>query len=134
MARAYIDLRGQSVVVAAAFLMLGCGSGGGTPGGGSGGATTGTGGAGTGGASPTGSGGATGTGGTEGTGGTVGSGGASVDAPVDMTVMDAPKEAAAEVPSGPFALTSTAFTEGVEIPLMYKCDQGTPRGMNISPP
>src|SRR5258708_9663139 len=116
MARAYIDLRGQSVVVAAAFLMLGCGSGGGTPGGGSGGATTGTGGAGTGGASPTGSGGATGTGGTEGTGGTVGSGGAAVDAPVDMTAMDVPKEAAAEGPSRPLAPPHTAFPQGVEIP------------------
>jgi Raf kinase inhibitor-like YbhB/YbcL family protein len=34
----------------------------------------------------------------------------------------------------PFALTSTAFKEGEEIPLKYKCDKVNPMGMNQSPP
>jgi Raf kinase inhibitor-like YbhB/YbcL family protein len=34
----------------------------------------------------------------------------------------------------PFALTSSAFTEGAEIPLMYKCAEVNPKGQNISPP
>lgn len=34
----------------------------------------------------------------------------------------------------PFALTSTAFKEGDEIPLKYKCDKVNPMGMNQSPP
>ena len=42
---------------------------------------------------------------------------------------DGPKDAAPE----PFALRSD-FTEGMEIPLMYKCAQVPPVGMNISPP
>ncbi|HXI60432.1 MAG TPA: YbhB/YbcL family Raf kinase inhibitor-like protein [Polyangia bacterium] len=121
------------------LLLVGCSSGGGNgPSTGSGGSTaTGSGGStGSGGAAPTGSGGVTGSGGTvEGTGGSVGSGGGAMDAPVDTaTTQDAPTETAAEVPSGPFALTSSAFTMGMEVPLMYKCDQVTPRGMNISPP
>jgi Raf kinase inhibitor-like YbhB/YbcL family protein len=72
----------------------------------------------------------------EGSGGTVGSGGAGIDAPVDMIAVDAPKETAAEVPSGPFALTSSAFTNGMNVPLMHKCAQAgnPPMGMNISPP
>jgi Raf kinase inhibitor-like YbhB/YbcL family protein len=34
----------------------------------------------------------------------------------------------------PFALKSTAFKEGDEIPLKYKCDKVNPVGQNISPP
>jgi Raf kinase inhibitor-like YbhB/YbcL family protein len=34
----------------------------------------------------------------------------------------------------PFALTSSAFEEGEEIPLMYKCAEVNPKGQNISPP
>jgi Raf kinase inhibitor-like YbhB/YbcL family protein len=119
------------------LLLVGCSSGGNGPSTGSGGSVSSGsgGGTGSGGAAPTGSGGATGSGGTvEGTGGTVGSGGGAMDAPVDTATQDAPTETSAEVPSGPFALTSSAFTMGMEVPLMYKCDQVTPRGMNISPP
>lgn len=36
--------------------------------------------------------------------------------------------------NAPFALTSTAFKEGEEIPLKYKCDKVNPMGMNQSPP
>jgi phosphatidylethanolamine-binding protein (PEBP) family uncharacterized protein len=35
---------------------------------------------------------------------------------------------------GPFALTSTAFTAGMEIPLLHKCPANKPAGMNQSPP
>jgi hypothetical protein len=38
------------------------------------------------------------------------------------------------VASGPFALKSSAFVEGAEIPLMYKCANVNPKGQNISPP
>jgi len=34
----------------------------------------------------------------------------------------------------PFALTSAAFKEGEEVPLMYKCAEVNPKGQNISPP
>jgi Raf kinase inhibitor-like YbhB/YbcL family protein len=34
----------------------------------------------------------------------------------------------------PFALTSSAFQEGEEVPLMYKCEDNNPAGDNISPP
>ncbi|HEX3694754.1 MAG TPA: YbhB/YbcL family Raf kinase inhibitor-like protein [Polyangia bacterium] len=123
------------------LLALGCGSGGGSSG--TGGATvTGSGGAtGTGGAT-TGSGGSIGTGGSHGSGGETGTGGSaagtggSVDAATDVGSLDAPVEVAPDVPAGPFALTSTAFTTGMNIPLMYKCAQAgnLPMGMNISPP
>ena len=36
--------------------------------------------------------------------------------------------------SGPFALTSSAFVEGAEIPLKYKCANVPPAGQNMSPP
>ena len=38
------------------------------------------------------------------------------------------------VANAPFTLTSTAFTEGDEIPLKYKCMNVNPIGQNISPP
>jgi Raf kinase inhibitor-like YbhB/YbcL family protein len=34
----------------------------------------------------------------------------------------------------PFVLTSTAFKEGEQIPLLYKCANVSPKGMNESPP
>lgn len=34
----------------------------------------------------------------------------------------------------PFALTSTAFKEGEQVPLKYKCAEVNPKGENISPP
>lgn len=69
-------------------------------------------------------------------GGAAGGGGAGVDAPADIVAMDATVEVAPEVQGGPFALTSPAFSEGMEIPVMYKCAQSgnTPVGMNASPP
>jgi Raf kinase inhibitor-like YbhB/YbcL family protein len=36
--------------------------------------------------------------------------------------------------AGPFALTSSAFTAGMEVPLEYKCTNVPPAGMNHSPP
>ena len=36
--------------------------------------------------------------------------------------------------NAPFSLTSSAFTEGDEIPLKYKCMNVNPKGQNISPP
>lgn len=36
--------------------------------------------------------------------------------------------------SAPFALTSTAFKEGDQIPIKYKCAQVKPQGQNVSPP
>jgi Raf kinase inhibitor-like YbhB/YbcL family protein len=124
--------RAAVVVMAATVLGIGgcSGGGGGTPGSGTGGVATGTGGA-TAGSGGAGTGGMTAGSGGAGSGG-AGTGGASVDAPT----MDAPMEAGAEVPAGPFALTSSAFTMGMEIPLMHKCSQAgnNPVGMNISPP
>jgi Raf kinase inhibitor-like YbhB/YbcL family protein len=38
------------------------------------------------------------------------------------------------VNNGPFELKSTAFMEGQQIPLMYKCANVNPKGQNISPP
>ena len=35
---------------------------------------------------------------------------------------------------GPFALKSTAFKEGEQVPLKYKCAEVNPKGENISPP
>jgi Raf kinase inhibitor-like YbhB/YbcL family protein len=61
------------------------------------------------------SGAAGGTAGTSGAAGTMGSAGAGGAA-------------------GPFALTSSAFTAGMEIPLEYKCTNVPPAGMNHSPP
>jgi Raf kinase inhibitor-like YbhB/YbcL family protein len=76
------------------------------------------GGAGSGGAGTTGQGGASGGTGGAGSGGagTAGQGGAGGGA------------------AGPFTLTSSAFTAGMEIPLEYKCTNVTPAGMNHSPP
>lgn len=141
----YIDFCWAQAAVVAAVTLTVAGVGAGCSGGGGGGGTGGAAMTGTGGASTTGSGGAgtggaatTGTGGmTAGTGGNVaGSGGASIDAPMDTPSMDAPKETAADVPAGPFALTSAAFMNGQNVPLMYKCAQAgnLPMGMNISPP
>jgi Raf kinase inhibitor-like YbhB/YbcL family protein len=36
--------------------------------------------------------------------------------------------------NAPFELVSTAFKEGAEIPLKYKCDKVNPQGENMSPP
>jgi Raf kinase inhibitor-like YbhB/YbcL family protein len=36
--------------------------------------------------------------------------------------------------NAPFALTSTAFQDGEEVPLKHKCMQNNPAGENISPP
>jgi Raf kinase inhibitor-like YbhB/YbcL family protein len=36
--------------------------------------------------------------------------------------------------SAPFALTSTVFKEGDQIPIKYKCAQVNPKGQNVSPP
>jgi Raf kinase inhibitor-like YbhB/YbcL family protein len=38
------------------------------------------------------------------------------------------------VVNGPFELKSSAFKEGEQIPLTYKCAQVVPKGQNISPP
>ncbi len=45
-----------------------------------------------------------------------------------------PRDASVAEAGGPFALTSTAFQEGQEVPLMYKCSMAPPAGQNISPP
>lgn len=42
---------------------------------------------------------------------------------------DAAPDAAIDAPAGPFALTSTAFTEGMNIPAVHTCN-----GANTSPP
>lgn len=75
--------------------------------------------------------GAPGTAGTAGGAGATGQGGAG--GIVDAGSGGAP-EAGSDAPAGPFALTSSAFTEGMEIPLPYKCAEVQPAGMNQSPP
>jgi Raf kinase inhibitor-like YbhB/YbcL family protein len=55
-------------------------------------------------------------GGAGGTGGATGTGGAG------------------GVANGPFELKSSAFKEGEQIPLPYKCAEVNPKGQNISPP
>ncbi|HEY2902555.1 MAG TPA: YbhB/YbcL family Raf kinase inhibitor-like protein [Polyangia bacterium] len=136
-----IDFSRPLSVFLVPLLALGCGSGGGSSGtggataSGSGGAT-GTGGATAGSGGSIGTGGSNGSGGETGTGGSVAGTGGTVDAATDVGSLDAPVEVAPDVPAGPFALTSTAFTTGMNIPLMYKCAQAgnLPMGMNISPP
>ncbi|HVZ71523.1 MAG TPA: YbhB/YbcL family Raf kinase inhibitor-like protein [Polyangia bacterium] len=151
--------RSLGVVFVVAGLAAACSSGGGSPGGeGGGGGTTGGGGStgsggttgaggttsaggttGTGGATSTGgSGGSTGTGGTGGSGGTTSTGGSGgstgTGGATSMGGSGGTVGAGGETGAGGFALTSTAFTAGMQVPLKYKCDKVTPVGMNISPP
>jgi phosphatidylethanolamine-binding protein (PEBP) family uncharacterized protein len=140
-------LRRVAWLAAAALTLVACGGGGAggagpTGGGGTTGAagtgavagTTGAGGASgdSGGAGATGVGGgggagATGSAGAAGSAGATGQGGV-----VDAGSAGAP-EAGSDAPAGPFTLTSSAFTEGAEIPLPYKCAEVQPAGMNQSP-
>jgi Raf kinase inhibitor-like YbhB/YbcL family protein len=92
---------------------------------GTGTAGTGTAGSGAAGAAGSGAGGAGGAG-ASGAGGSSGAAGA--------TTMDGGVDALKDAPSGPFTLTSSAFTAGMEIPLEYKCTNVPPAGMNHSPP
>jgi Raf kinase inhibitor-like YbhB/YbcL family protein len=73
-----------------------------------------------------GGGGATATGGT---GGASGGGGGGA-----MSGGNAGAGGGGGVTNEPFALKSSAFKEGEEIPLMYKCAEVPPAGQNISPP
>jgi Raf kinase inhibitor-like YbhB/YbcL family protein len=79
--------------------------------------------------------GAAGTTGAAGSAGTTGaagaSGGATGQAGTGGTTVDAGTDTGL---AGAFALTSSAFTEGMEIPLQYKCANVNPVGMNQSPP
>ncbi|HEY2731828.1 MAG TPA: YbhB/YbcL family Raf kinase inhibitor-like protein [Polyangia bacterium] len=75
--------------------------------------------------------GATGTAGAAGGAGAAGQGGGG--GVVDAGSGVAP-EAGSDAPAGPFTLTSSAFIEGMEIPLPYKCAEVQPAGMNQSPP
>lgn len=122
------DPAGSAGTTATAGTSAGGSSSGGTSAGGTsagsstaGSATAGTGQAGTatagsGGTPPT----QGGTGGTGDAGGSGGSGGGSAGA-------------GGGTPA-PFALTSTAFKEGEQVPLKYKCAEVNPKGENISPP
>jgi Raf kinase inhibitor-like YbhB/YbcL family protein len=101
---------GSGVGTAGSVATSGGGQGGSTSTGGGGSASVGGGGGGTGGSGGA-AGGSTGGGGTG--GGASGAGG---------------------VNNGPFALKSSAFMEGQQIPLMYKCANVNPKGQNISPP
>jgi Raf kinase inhibitor-like YbhB/YbcL family protein len=49
-------------------------------------------------------------------------------------VTDGGAGATPDAAPGAFTLTSDAFTEGMEIPLTYKCTESPPAGMNQSPP
>jgi len=51
------------------------------------------------------------------------------DAATVDAAIDAAPDAAIDAPAGPFALTSTAFTEGMTIPAVHTCN-----GPNTSPP
>ena len=73
---------------------------------------------------------ATGGGGSTGTAGSgAGSGGAAIGGGAGSNAAGA-----AGAASMAFALTSTAFKEGEEIPLEYKCMNVNPKGQNVSPP
>jgi Raf kinase inhibitor-like YbhB/YbcL family protein len=94
-----------------------------------------TGGAGTGAAGAAGTTGAAGATGGAGATGAAGQGGAAGGAAgAAGSPMDAGTDAAKDAAAGPFALTSSAFTEGMEIPLEFKCTNVPPAGMNHSPP
>jgi len=146
-----------SLVALGGFLAVACSSDAGTPTGPVGGAgtapvsgagTSGTataGGAGAGGASVGGSAGAVttsgagqggvATGGGGSTAGGSGSGGVSAgNGGAAGGVAGGGASGAGGVANGPFALKSSAFVEGAQIPLMYKCANVNPKGQNISPP
>jgi Raf kinase inhibitor-like YbhB/YbcL family protein len=65
---------------------------------------------------------------------TAGSGGASGGGSAAVSGGAAGAGGAGGVNNEPFALKSSVFKEGEEIPLMYKCAEVTPTGQNISPP
>lgn len=101
-------------------------SAGGTSAGGTSAAGSASGGTGQAGSATAGSGGAGGTSGAGGAGGAGGSSGSSAGS----SGAGGSGGGSAE----PFALKSTAFKEGEQVPLKYKCAEVNPKGENISPP
>jgi len=154
--------KGLARVAVAALLLAACGGGGGGGKTGAAGTSGGTGTAGTAGAGAAGSTGAAGAGAAGSTGaagagaagatGAAGAGAAGTTGAAGQGVAGATGAAGqgaagatgtagagaagagAAGAGGPFALTSSAFTAGMEIPLEYKCTNVPPAGMNHSPP
>jgi Raf kinase inhibitor-like YbhB/YbcL family protein len=72
--------------------------------------------------------------GASGTAGTGGAGAAGQGGSGGGGAGGTPVDGGADAAAGPFTLTSSAFAQGTEIPLEFKCTNVPPAGMNHSPP